>query len=92
MAYQPIEKLDALMGGAVQEKFRIALAEVLSNVRDPNTKASAKREITLKITLAPDEDRKHIEVSCTASSKLADPRRCQHGGFRQDEAGSFRPR
>lgn len=28
-------------------------------------------EITLKITLAPDEDRKHIEVSCTASSKLA---------------------
>lgn len=53
MPFMPIEKLDNLMGGAMQEKFRVALAEVLANVRDPNTQATAKRGITLTVIIAP---------------------------------------
>ena len=70
MAYQPIEKLDALMGGAVQEKFRIALAEVLSNVRDPNTKASAKRAITLTVTISPNQTRDVANMEVSVKTKL----------------------
>lgn len=53
MPFLPLEKLDLLMGGAVRERFRIALAEVLANIRDPNTRATEKRTITLTLTLAP---------------------------------------
>lgn len=60
-----------MANGAIKERIDYEMGRVMQNISDPNTKASAKREITLKITLAPDEDRKHIEVSCTASSKLA---------------------
>lgn len=58
-----------MANGAIKERIDYEMGRVMQNISDPNTKASAKREITLKITLAPDEDRKHIEVSCTASSK-----------------------
>lgn len=56
-----------MANGAIKERIDYEMGRVMQNISDPNTKASAKREITL----APDEDRKHIEVSCTASSKLA---------------------
>lgn len=56
-----------MANGAIKERIDYEMGRVMQNISDP----SAKREITLKITLAPDEDRKHIEVSCTASSKLA---------------------
>lgn len=56
-----------MANGAIKERIDYEMGRVMQNISDPNTKASAKREITLKITLAPDEDRKHIEVS----SKLA---------------------
>ena len=59
-----------MANGAIKERIDYEMGRVMQNISDPNTKASAKREITLKITLAPDEDRKHIEVSCTASGQL----------------------
>ena len=59
-----------MANGAIKERIDYEMGRVMQNISDPNTKASAKREITLKITLAPDEDRKHIEVSCTASVEL----------------------
>ena len=71
MPYQPIEKLDSLMGGAVQEKFRIALAEVLANVRDPNTKATIKRGITLSVTITPNANRDVAQMEVQVSTKIA---------------------
>ena len=56
-----------MANGAIKERIDYEMGRVMQNISDPNTKASAKREITLKITLAPDEDRKHIEVSCAGS-------------------------
>ena len=73
MIYQPIDKLDVLMNGAVQEKFGSALREVLANVRDPNTSATVKRSITLTITIAPSAGRDVAEMSVQTKTKLAPP-------------------
>lgn len=40
-------------------------------ILDPNTKATAKRKITLTIELTPDDERRTIGVSVTAKSTLA---------------------
>lgn len=71
MPFLPLEKLDLLMGGAVQERFRIALAEVLANIRDPNTRATEKRSITLTLTLAPYATRDTAQMDVTVKTKLA---------------------
>ena len=68
--YLPIKFLDTLAGGALAEKFAVELASVLANIRDPNTKATAKREITLKIGFTPSPNRDSSLVSIKADSKL----------------------
>lgn len=45
--------------------------KVIQNILDPNTKATAKRKITLTIELTPDDERRTIGVSATAKSTLA---------------------
>ena len=57
--------------GAILERVDYEMGKVMENILDPNTKATAKRTITVKITLEPDEERQHVEVSATASSTLA---------------------
>ena len=57
--------------GAIKERVDHEMARVLANIADPNTKAVAKRTITVKVTLEPDETRQHVEVSASASSTLA---------------------
>ena len=57
--------------GAMKERVDYEMTRCVQNIADPNTKATAKREITHKITLEPDENRQHVEVSCSANSKLA---------------------
>ncbi len=71
MPYLPIEKLDVLMGGAVQEKFRVALAEVLGNIRDPNTKATIKRSIILNIVIEPSANRDVAKMEVQVKTKTA---------------------
>lgn len=63
--------LDKLADGAVREKFNNALNEVTKNILDPNTKATAKRTITLKLTFEPGEDREIADVTVDYSTKLA---------------------
>lgn len=60
-----------MANGAIKERLDYEMGRVIQNIGDPNTKAAAKRTITVKITLEPDEERQHIEVSATASSTLA---------------------
>jgi hypothetical protein len=54
-------------GGAI-ELFEEELKKILENILDPNTKAKAKRELTLKVTFVPNADRDsaEIEVECRA--------------------------
>lgn len=66
--------LENLGYGAAEELFQDELAKVIKNINDPNTKADAKRTITLKVTLKPNENRSMClsEISC--DSKLATSR------------------
>ena len=57
--------------GAFEERVDRAMEEAIDNILDPNTKATAKRSITLNIELRPDEERSHIEVSVSVKTKLA---------------------
>lgn len=57
--------------GAFQERVDYEMEKVVSNILDPNTKATAKRKITLVIELVPDDDRRQIAVNVMAKSALA---------------------
>lgn len=55
----------------VQKLAAYEMDKVIQNILDPNTKATAKRKITLTIELTPDDERRTIGVSVTAKSTLA---------------------
>ena len=57
--------------GAFQERVDYEMARVIDNILDPNTKATAKRKITLTIELTPDDERENIAVAVQAKSTLA---------------------
>ncbi|MBM6708700.1 replication terminator protein [Ligilactobacillus salivarius] len=60
-----------LAQGAVQEKLDREFEKAFENIQDPNVKATAKRTITLKIDLVPDDVRQVVKTNVTATSKLA---------------------
>ena len=45
-----------MANGAIKERLDYEMGRVIQNISDPNTKATAKRTITVKITLEPDEE------------------------------------
>jgi len=59
--------------GAAVEKFDHELGEVLTNILDPNTEATAKRRIVLEVTIRPNKDRRMGAVSVSCTSKTAAP-------------------
>lgn len=56
--------------GAIKERVDYDVAKVIDNILDLNTKAQAKRKITLTIEFAPDENRKRISISVTSKATL----------------------
>jgi len=63
--------LATLKGGAAIEMVDAALQEILENIVDPNTNATAKRSVTLKLTLAPDQERESMHVGMDVKSSFA---------------------
>ena len=63
--------LATLKGGAAIEQFDEALQRVLENVVDPNTKATAKRIVTLKLTVVPDEERELLGLTVSVKESMA---------------------
>ncbi len=57
--------------GALVEAFGLKLSEVLANIADPNTPATAKRTISLTLTLQPKDDRMQINTQFTCKAQLA---------------------
>lgn len=57
--------------GAISERADYEMTRLIENIMDPNTKAAAKRKLTITLTFTPDDDRANIGVSCTAKSTLA---------------------
>jgi hypothetical protein len=66
-----VVSLSNLGTGAAVERFDVELQRVLANIMDVNTKSGAERNITLKVTIAPSEDRATAGVSIECTSKLA---------------------
>lgn len=62
--------LTNLKDGAVVELFDAELQSVIANIQDVNAPATAKREIILKITLKPDEERFLTKIDVTVRSRL----------------------
>ena len=57
--------------GSIAEIVDYEMGRVIANVQDPNTKATAKRKITLTLTFEPDENRGRIEMDAAAKTTLA---------------------
>lgn len=59
-----------MSAGAILERVDYEMGKVLDNILDPNTKAAAKRKITVSLELSPSADRKTITVQTTAKCSL----------------------
>ena len=56
--------------GAILERVDYEMQRVIDNVLDVNTKADAKRKLTVTLELTPDAQRRTITVKTTAKSTL----------------------
>ena len=65
--------LDGFAGGALLERFRLAMVQIGRNIMDPNTDPEKSRTITIKITLKPDKSRRSIKTSIATNISLAPP-------------------
>lgn len=63
--------LGEIGGGAAVELFGAEMEKVLANIADPNTDAEAKRTITVKVTIQPNDQRDIGETLIHVTSKLA---------------------
>jgi hypothetical protein len=63
--------LAALATGALGERFALALDDARKNIRDPNTKSTAKRKIVIEVTLQPNEDRETIVATFDVRTSMA---------------------
>lgn len=68
---QTKESIMRMAKGAFEERVDYEMARVIDNILDLNTKATAKRKITLTIEMAPDDERQVIHVAVQAKSTLA---------------------
>lgn len=55
--------------GNIQSQVNNELKKVLENIADINTSTKA-REISIKLTLTPDEKRRHIAITAEVKSKM----------------------
>lgn len=63
--------LDTINSGAAKDLFDEAFKKLLENIADENTKAKAVRSITLKISVAPSEDRGQATTTVEVKTNLA---------------------
>lgn len=63
--------LTNLRDGAAIEMFDFELQRILDNIVDPNTNPKTKREVVLKVSITPDENREIGDIEITCTPKLA---------------------
>ena len=63
--------LEEFASGALSDLINQEMKRVTENIQDPNTIPTAKREITVKITLKPNEQRDFVATAIQAKSTLA---------------------
>lgn len=57
--------------GSIMERVDYEMSKVLDNILDVNTKATAKRKITVTLEITPDDDRGGFTLGTTSKSTLA---------------------
>lgn len=65
--------LDRLCGGALLERFTLAMNQISRNIMDPNTNPEKARTLTIKLTFKPDKSRRGIKTSVATNITLAPP-------------------
>lgn len=68
--YVPQYDLSKFAGGAVQQDFDRAIAEVFANMQDPNTPYKPKRSVTIKVGFEQNEQRDDMNVEIVVDKKL----------------------
>ena len=58
--------------GSIIERTDYEMSKIIDNILDVNTKATAKRKLTLTIEIVPDDDRRVLSVKVGAKSALAE--------------------
>lgn len=66
--------IQTLGGGSLAELFELEWNRLLHNIQDPNTDAEAKRVLTMKVTVVPDESREKGDIEIDVAAKLPGPR------------------
>ena len=66
--------LDKIFGGALNEMFNREMERVAANICDANTSPKDKRQITIKLTVEPDDERQIGKVTASVESKLSPPK------------------
>lgn len=70
--YDKIKKsILEMAGGGFMEVADLEMTRAIANILDPNTKATAKRKVTITLSLTPDDQRQNIAVACEVKSALA---------------------
>ncbi|MFT8556037.1 replication terminator protein [Liquorilactobacillus hordei] len=64
-------QISELAHGAIQEKLNGELNKLFENIHDPNTKATDKRVVNIKLEFKPDENRQVVTMNCDVSIKTA---------------------
>jgi hypothetical protein len=67
---QPVN-LGSISRGALMELFEIEIDKIAKNIAGTKTKATQKRKLVLELTFAPDIDRKVLDITANAKTKLA---------------------
>lgn len=65
--------LDRLCGGALLERFRLAMESITRNIMDPNTDPEKNRTLTIKLTFKPSKSRTSIKTTIQTNVSLAPP-------------------
>lgn len=60
-----------MKGGAVVELADLKMAELIKNIMDPNTEATAKRGLDIKVKIIPSEDREYVTMEAEVIPKPA---------------------
>src|SRR5699024_6444897 len=63
--------LSQLAQGAIEEKLDYELNKVFDNIHQPNTKATDKRTVNIKLDFTPNENRQTVDVESNFTTKLA---------------------
>lgn len=65
--------LDSMGGGALMERFNLAMTQIARNIMDPNTDPEKARKITVTFTFKPDKNRKHVKTTFGVNISQAGP-------------------